>query len=283
MYAITAATGNLGRLAVQALLKKVPASQVVALVRNPAKAADLGVAVRQADYDKPEEFERALSGIDRMLLISSDNFETRVQQHRNVIAAAQKAGVKMLAYTGLIHCDQWPIAFADGHKATEADLAASSVPTVVLRNGWYWENHTQGLHGAVAAGALAGAAGEGRISWASREDLAEGAIAILTGEGHAGKIYELAGDLSYTLSDLAAETSRQAGKPIAFHNMPEEAYAGFLQQVLHLPEPFARLLAETESKGLGTGLTEDRSKTLSGLIGRPTTPIDVAVSQALRG
>ncbi|CAM3882843.1 SDR family oxidoreductase [Paracidovorax anthurii] len=281
MFAVTAATGHLGRLAIESLLKKVPATEVVAIVRNPAKAADLGVEVRQADYDHPEALEAALTGIDRALLISSDNFERRVQQHRNVIAAAEKAGVSLLAYTGLIHCDQWTVPFAEDHKVTEQDLASSSLPTVVLRNGWYWENHTQGLRGAIAAGALAGAAGDGRIAWAARRDLAEGGIAVLTGDGHAGKIYELAGDSSYTLADLADEVSRQTGKAIAYRNMPEAAFAGFLEQVVQFPAPLAALLAETEAKGLGNGLTEERSGTLSRLIGRPTTTLADAVASAL--
>lgn len=281
MYAITAATGQLGRLALESLLKKIPAREIVAIVRDVAKASELGVEVRQADYEDPAALEAALVGVERLLLISSSSFERNVQHHSNVIGAAEKAGVKLLVYTSVIHCSQWPIMFADGHKATEVRLASSSVPYALLHNGWYWENHTQGLQGALAGGALVGAAGDAKISWAARKDFAEGAIAVLTGQNQAGKVYELAGDNGHTLAELAAELSRQTGKAIPYSDMTEAEYAAFLHNVAHLPEPFARVLAETEAKGLGAGLADDRSRTLSGLIGRPTTSLSEAVSQAL--
>jgi NAD(P)H dehydrogenase (quinone) len=209
--AVTAATGQLGRLVIAKLKAKTPAKEIVALARNPAKAADLGVAVREADYSKPETLAKALAGVDTLLLISSSEIGQRAAQHRNVIEAAKKAGVKRIVYTSLLRADSTPLSLGAEHKATEADLRASGVPFTILRNGWYTENYTGSVGGALAGGAFIGASGEGKISAAARADYADAAVAALTSEGHAGRTYELAGDEAFTLKDLAAEISRQSG------------------------------------------------------------------------
>ena len=122
MYAVTAATGQLGRLVVDALLRRVSADRIVALARDPDKADDLrakGVEVREADYDRPDTLNRALVGVDRMLLISSDAVGTRARQHQAVIDAALTAKVALLAYTSMLHADATPAKLAAEHKATE--------------------------------------------------------------------------------------------------------------------------------------------------------------------
>jgi NAD(P)H-dependent flavin oxidoreductase YrpB (nitropropane dioxygenase family)/uncharacterized protein YbjT (DUF2867 family) len=219
--AITGATGQLGRLAIEKLKAGVPAAGIVALARSPAKAAGLGVAVREADYARPETLASALSGVDTLLLISSSEIGRRVVQHRNAIGAAKEAGVGRIAYTSLLHADTSPLDLAEEHRATEAELRASGIPHTILRNGWYTENHTGSIGGALAGGAVIGSAGNGRISSAPRADYAEAAVAVLTGEGHEGKTYELAGDDAYTLADLAAEISRQTGRTIPYKDLPE--------------------------------------------------------------
>ena len=161
--AVTAATGQLGRLVVAKLKAKRPASEIVALARHPAKAADLGVAVREADYSKPETLAKALAGVDTLLLISSSEIGQRVAQHRNVIEAAKKAGVKRIVYTSLLRADSTPLSLGEEHRATEADLKASGVPFTILRNGWYTENYTGAIGGALAGGAYVGTSGEGKI------------------------------------------------------------------------------------------------------------------------
>lgn len=227
MIVVTGATGQLGRLVIAALLRTQPADSLVAAVRNPAKAADLaalGVQVRQADYARPETLGPAFAGADKLLLISSSEVGQRAKQHQAVIDAAKAAGVQLIAYTSLLHADVSPLGLAVEHKQTEAALAASGLPHVLLRNGWYSENYAMGLPGALARGTLYGAAGEGRITSASREDYAQAAAAVLTASApQAGKVYELAGDASYTLSELAAETARQAGKPLVYQDLPEAA------------------------------------------------------------
>jgi NAD(P)H dehydrogenase (quinone) len=278
--AVTAATGQLGRLVIAKLKAKTPAKEIVALARNPAKAADLGVAVREADYSKPETLAKALAGVDTLLLISSSEIGQRAAQHRNVIEAAKKAGVKRIVYTSLLRADSTPLSLGAEHKATEADLRASGVPFTILRNGWYTENYTGSVGGALAGGAFIGASGEGKISAAARADYADAAVAALTSEGHAGRTYELAGDEAFTLKDLAAEISRQSGKTIPYKNLPESDYAAALSG--HgLPPGIAKAIA-----GWGVdaskGALFDDSRALSKLIGRPTTPLSASVGDALK-
>ncbi len=274
---ITGATGQLGRLAVSALKARVPAGQIVALARDPAKASDLGVAVRAFDYTAPDV--SALRGIEVLVLISSSSFDDRAGDHRRVIEAAKAAGVKRIVYTGILKGEASPMLISQDHIATEAALRASGVPYTLLRNGWYIENKTGSLAGAVAAGALIGSSGEGRFSAAARRDFAE-AIAVVASEaGHEGKAYELAGDTSFTMAELAAAVSKQTGKSIPYNDLPADVYAGILSG-FGVPEGFAHVLADSDVQAAKGALFDD-SRTLSRLIGRPTTPMAVVVAEAL--
>lgn len=278
---ITGATGQLGRLVVAQLKTRNQAAHHVALVRSPAKAADLGIAAREADYAKPATLEAALKGIDTLLLISSSEIGQREMQHKAIIDAAKKNGVKRIVYTSILHADASTIDLAAEHRATEAAIKASGIPHTFLRNGWYTENYAAGIAGAVAGGALYGAAGNGKISAAARADYAAAAVAVLTTPGHDGKVYELAGDGSFTLADLAAEISKQTGKTIPYNNIPEADYAAALAS--HgVPEGFAKMIAGWDVE-TGKGQLFDDSKTLSGLIGRPTTPLADSVKAILKG
>ena len=278
--AVTGSTGQLGRLVIAALKKKVPASEIVALARNAAKAADLGVTVREADYGSVERLKAALQGVDTLLLISSSEVGQRAAQHRNVIQAARAAGVSRIVYTSLLHADTSPLSLADEHRDTEAALKASGLRYTILRNGWYTENYTGSIPAALANGAFVGSAGDGRISSASRADYAQAAAEVVTGEDHDGKVYELAGDSSYTLADLAAELSRQTGKDIPYKDLPEAEYAGILKSV-GLPEGLAKAIASWDV-GASQGALHDEDKTLSTLIGRSALSLGDAIAQALR-
>jgi len=284
MIVVTGATGQLGHLVIASLLKKVPASNIVAAVRNVEKARDLaalGVQVRHADYDKPLTWDVALQGADRVLLISASEVGQRVRQHRSVIDAAKRAGVKLLAYTSILHADTSPLGLAAEHRETEAMIRASGVPSVLLRHSWYTENYTAGIPNALALGAVYGCAGDGRISSATRADYAEGDVAALTAENQAGKVYELAGDTSYTLTEFAAEISRQSGKNIGYVNLPEADYKNVLIKA-GLPEPVAALLSDSDT-GVSKGGLFDGGHQLSKLIGRPTTPMAASVAAMLKG
>jgi len=282
MIVVTGATGQLGRLVIAALLKKVPAYGIAVAVRNVEKARDIaawGVHVRHADYNQPPMWDIALKGADKVLLISSSEVGQRARQHRSVIDAARRAGVKLLAYTSVLRADTSPLGLAAEHKETEALIRASGIPFTLLRNGWYTENYTAGISGALVHGAVYGCAGEGRIASAARADYAEAAAAALTADNQAGRIYELAGDTAYTLAELAAEISRQSGKNIGYVNLPEAAYKHVLMKA-GLPEVVAALLADSDT-GVSKGALFDDGHQLSKLIGRPTTSLAAAVAAAL--
>lgn len=282
MIVITGASGQLGRLVIESLLQKVPASQIVAAVREPQRVADLaarGVQVRQADYEQPASLLRAFDGADKVLLISSNALGQRVAQHATVIDAARHAGVKLLAYTSILHADTSPLPLAAEHKETEAQIERSGLPHVFLRNGWYTENYLAGAATAIQYSALFGSAGEGRISSAARADYAEAAAVVLSRDVQPSAILELAGDDSYTLTEFAAELASQSGKPVAYRDLPEAEYKAALLGA-GLPEGIAALLAESDV-GASKGGLFDGARQLSQLIGRPTTAWQAQVRAAV--
>lgn len=283
MILVTGATGQLGRLVIQQLLMNVPAGQIVAAVRSPEKASDLaalGVVVRKADYSDPATLASALEGVDKVLLISSNELGQRFTQHSAVIDAAKAAGVKLLAYTSVLHADTSLLALAEEHRQTEDYLRKSGVPFALLRNGWYHENYTASVPSALAHGAHFGSAGTGRISSAARADYAGAAAAVLTSsDSQAGKVYELAGDDAYTLSDFAALIARQSGQPVVYTDLPEAEFKGALLGA-GLPEEFAELLANSDAAAAKGALFDD-SRQLSTLIGRATAPLSASVAAAL--
>lgn len=273
--AITAATGHLGRLAIAAL--KAKGAQPIALARDPAKAADLGVETRAFDYTTADP--AALKGVETLVLISSNDFNDRAGQHRKAIAAAKAAGVKRILYTSILKGDQSPMILAADHIATEAAIRDSGIPATILRNGWYTENYTGALGAAVQHGAIIGAAGTGRVNSAARKDYAEAIAVTALDAAHAGKVYELAGDTAHSGADLAAAVAKAAGKPVAYVPMSQADYAKALQG-FGLPEGFAHVLADSDARA-GEGALQDDSRTLSRLIGRPTTPIAETIAAAL--
>ena len=273
MIAVTGATGQLGRLVIEALLKKVPAEQIVAAVRSPEKAADLaakGVTVRKADYSQPDTLMSAFSGVDKLLLISGSEVGQREAQHQAVINAAKSASVKFIAYTSLLHADSSPLGLGVEHRATEALLQASGIPFALLRNGWYTENYAASIAPALTHHAFIGSAGEGRIASAARRDYAEAAAEVISRDDQAGKIYELAGDDSYTLAEFAADIARQSGEQVDYVNLSPAEFAAALKGA-GLPDGLAEMLADSD-KGASQGGLFDDSRSLSKLIGRATTP-----------
>ncbi|EFB2192719.1 NAD(P)H:quinone oxidoreductase [Escherichia coli] len=279
MIAITGATGQLGHYVIESLMKTVPASQIVAIVRNPAKAQALaaqGITVRQADYGDEAALTSALQGVEKLLLISSSEVGQRAPQHRNVINAAKAAGVKFIAYTSLLHADTSPLGLADEHIETEKMLADSGIVYTLLRNGWYSENYLASAPAALKHGVFISAAGDGKIASAMRADYAAAAARVISEAGHEGKVYELAGDSAWTLTQLAAELTKQSGKQVTYQNLSEADFAAALKSV-GLPDGLADMLADSDV-GASKGGLFDNSKTLSKLIGRPTTTLAESVS-----
>lgn len=283
MIVVTGATGQLGRLVIAQLLQRgVSASSIVAAVRTPAKAADLaaqGVQVREADYARPTTLASAFNGAERVLLISSSEVGQRLPQHRAVIDAAREARVKQLVYTSLLRADTSPLGLAAEHLATEALIAASGLPHVLLRNGWYTENYLASVAPALQHGAFIGSAGAGRIASATRADYAAAAAAVLVQPIGASRTWELAGDTSYTLAEFVAELARQTGRKLDYQDLPPKDFEAALLGA-GLPAPLAALLADSDA-GASRGALFDDGHQLSALIGRPTTPLADAMKAAL--
>lgn len=279
---VTGATGQLGRHVLEALLERgVPAEEIVAVGRSVEKLADFagrGVQVKAMDYADAGSVAAALKGAKRVLLISGSEVGQRVEQHRTVIEAARAEGVELLAYTSIANADTTAMLLADEHKATEALLRESGVPFVLLRNGWYLENYTDQLPGTLAQGAVAGSAGDGKVSGASRADYAHAAAAVLVANDQAGKVYELGGDDAFSMADLASEISAATGKSISYNDLPAGEYAGLLASV-GVPEAFAEILADSDL-GIARGDLLVSTGDLRRLIGRPTTSLGQAVRAA---
>lgn len=272
MIALTGASGQLGQLVIKNLLNEgVKPDSIVAIARSTDKLADFakeGVVVRFGDYEKPESFNAALEGVEKLLLISSSEVGKRLPQHKNVIDAVKNSSVKFLAYTSILDADNSPLGLAKEHLGTEKLINELNIETTLLRNGWYSENYTMGIPTALEHSVVLGCAGEGRISSAPRNDYALAAAKVLSTDGHAGKIYELAGDTSYNLSEFANFISKQYGREITYKNLSEEEYKAILTQA-GLPGVIAEMLSDSETGASKGGLFSE-SKDLSSLIGRET-------------
>ena len=281
--AITGATGQLGQLVIQSLLKNTAAANIVALVRNESKAADLkakGIELRLFDYDTPATLASALSGIDKLLLISANEVGRRTPQHKAVIDAAQQAGVPYIAYTSLLNADHSTLGLAQEHRETESLIKASGLQYTFLRNNWYSENYLAGVTHTVEIGTLYGAAGEGKISSAARADYAEAAAKVLTTSGHENKTYELAGSTSFTLADLASDIADVSGKEITYQNLSAEDYTQALTQA-GLPAGLVDIIVDADIQTEKGAMFSD-SKDLEQLIGHPTTAIKEQVAAILK-
>jgi len=283
MIAVTGATGHLGRLVVTGLLDAgVPAAEVVAVVRDPGKAADLAareVVVRQADYADAAALEVALKGVDRLLLVSGSEVGRRVAQHANVLRAAADAGVELVVYTSAPKADDTPLPLAPEHIATERLVADSGIPAVVLRNNWYLENYDQQIGQAAATGTLTGSAGRGRIAAATRADFAAATVAVLTAPQPAPAVLELGGDEAWTLADLAAAVAAATGREVTYQDLSPEEHVRSLVEA-GLPEGTARFVAGLD-QAIAQGALETGSTALSELTGRPTTTLAAYVRSVL--
>lgn len=286
MIAVTGAAGQLGHQVIDhLLLQGVPASEIIAVdLESPRTTAlaTLGVDVRFADYNQPETLPPAFAGADKVLLVSAPTGADAVRnrQHQAAIDAAAEAGVGLLAYTSVTHAPTNTMGLAPVHRTTEQAIAASELPAVILRNGWYAENHTAALGAAVSRGSLVGSAGDGRMAAVGRADLAEAAAIILTREDQAGKVYDLTGDSAWTLAELAAEAAAQSGTPVTYVDLPGEQYRQILQQA-GLPEPVVELIVDADV-AISHGTLDYITSDLRTLLGRPTTSMSTLVAAALQ-
>lgn len=283
MIAVTGATGHLGKLAVDALLKQGAKPQdIVAVIRNKNKAQDLvsrGITIREADYGNVDALEKALQGVDKLLLISGSEVGQRVAQHTNIVNAAKKAGVKFIAYTSILKADESKMQLAKEHLATEKIIEASGITHAFLRSSWYIENYTEQFGNTLKNGVIGGAAQNGKISAATRADYAEAAAKVILGNTAKDAVYELGGG-AFTLSELADVTSKASGKKIEYKDMPAGDFSKLLAS-FGLPPAFADILADSDV-GIARGdLYTDRDD-LKKLLGRNPTSLEEVVKKAVQ-
>jgi NAD(P)H dehydrogenase (quinone) len=280
--AVTGATGHLGRLTVEALLRRgVPAEQIIATGRRIETlddVADQGVSVRRADYSDEASLRQALAGADRLLLVSGTEVGRRIRQHTNVITAGKAAGVQLIAFTSIVHAPTSTLRIGQEHRATEAALADSGVPHVLLRSSWYIDSYTAQLPSYLQHG-IVGAADDGRISGATRADYAEAAAAVLAEDDHAGAVYELGGS-AFTMAELAEVVSAETGKSVRYTDLSVQDYKAFLVRA-GLPEPVAASIADGD-RAVAEGELYVDTADLEKLLGRPATPLRTAVKAAVR-
>lgn len=281
---VTGATGKLGTKVVETLLKTVPADQLAVSVRNPEKAEGLrarGVDVRQGDFDRPETLDTAFAGIDRLLIISADgDNETRIRQHTNAVAAAERAGIKFIAYTSIANAKESKNFLALTHQATEEAILKTGIPYSFLRNNWYLENEISSIQGVLAGAPWVTSAGNGKVGWALQQDYAEAATAVLSGNGHENTIYELSGKL-LTQEELASALGTVLGKEVPMQQVDDATYADIMKGA-GVPDFLIPMLVDIH-KGIREGTLEIESNDFEKLLGRPATPINKGLTQIVKG
>ncbi|MGU3472852.1 SDR family oxidoreductase [Paenibacillus sp. D51F] len=277
---VTGATGNLGTLVVETLLKSIPASHLAVSVRNPEKAEGLrarGVEVREGDFDRPETLDSAFAGIDRLLIISADgDNETRIRQHTNAVAAAERAGVKFIAYTSATNANESKLFLAEVHRVTEEAIVKTGIPYSFLRNNWYLENEISSIQGVIAGAPWVTSAGSGKVGWALRQDYAAAAATVLAGNGHDNTIYELSGKLM-TQEELASALGTVLGKEVPVQQVDDATYADIMKGA-GVPDFVIPILVSIQ-QDIREGALEIESNDFEKLLGRPVTPISEALTQ----
>ena len=269
--AVTGATGQLGRLIVAGLKTHLPADQVVAVVRDAQKAADLGVTVRVAPYEDVDALTAALDGADVVVFVSGDTPGVRVPQHTNVVRAAQRAGVGRVVYTSAPKASDTTLILAPEHKATEELLRGSGLTWTFLRNNWYSENYAATLQAAARTGEVVSAAGDGRVASASRADFAEAAVAVATTDGHDDTVYELGGDEAWDFAGFTRAASTALGRELTYRRVtPTELDAELTAAGL---DAGTRGFLVGLDVNIAEGTLAEVTGDLGRLIGRPTTPL----------
>ncbi|PLS17452.1 NAD(P)-dependent oxidoreductase [Bacillus sp. M6-12] len=280
---VTGATGKLGTKVVETLLKTVPADQLAVSVRNPEKAEALrtrGIEVRQGDFDRPQTLDSAFAGIDRLLIISADgDNETRIRQHTNAVAAAERAGVKFIAYTSIANAKESKNFLAPTHRATEEAILETGIPYSFLRNNWYLENESSGIQGVLAGAPWVTSAGNGKVGWALQQDYAEAAAAVLSGNGHEKTIYELSGKL-LTQEEFASALGTVLGKHVPVQQVDDATY-GDIMKAAGVPDFLIPMVVDIQ-KDIREGTLEIESNDFEKLLGRPATPISEGLTQIVK-
>ena len=261
--AVTGASGHLGRAVIANLLAR-GAKHIVAITRDPAKLTDLppGIEVRAADFNDPASLPAAFAGVDRLLVISTDQFDYRAGQQIAAIDAAENAGVKHIAYTSIASPYPDPLSLAaDSHFWTEARLMASPMTWSILRNNLYADYLLPTAQHAIGSGQLFHAAQSGRRAYVTRDDCAAAAAgALLTAEGR--RVFDISGPEALSGDDLASLFTELSGRPVSAQSVPVEGLLAGLKQG-GVPDAMAGLLARFDTDaakgylGIVTGDVEE--------------------------
>lgn len=277
---VTGATGKLGSKVISSLLKSVAAEDLAVSVRNPNKAEELrelGVDVRHGDFDHPDTLDHAFKDVDRLLIISTDgDNETRIRQHGNAVQAAERAGVKFIAYTSIANATDSENLMAPPHVATEAAIIKTGIPYTFLRNNWYLENEIGSIQAVKAGAPWATSAGDGKVGWALQQDYADAAAAVLTGSGHENKVYELSGPL-LTQEQLASAVGKVLDKPIEVKQVSDEEYAEIMKSA-GVPD-FAIPIVVGIQQSIRNGSLEVENSDFEKVLGRSLTPIEKGLAK----
>jgi NAD(P)H dehydrogenase (quinone) len=269
---VTGATGNIGRLTLQHLLKRVPASDLVGLARDPAKAAELsaeGIEIRTADYLDYAGLVRSFAGIEKIMLVSATAFSDRNRAHENVINAAQEAGVRHIVYMPIIRKVGSAFSLSnvtEEDRFVEEKLSSSGLAHTLVRHPPFIESIEFYIGSDAVDKGVRTPAGDGKAAFASREDLAEAHATVLSEAGHEGKTYSLHGDPALSFEDIARLLSVISGKPVPHLPHSDEEHLAHLA-ALGLPEPVAQF-ALSWTQGVNRGEWDEISGDLERLLGR---------------
>lgn len=281
---VTGATGKFGTKVVETLLKTVPANQLAVSVRNPEKAEQLrtrGIEVRQGDFDHPETLDTAFAGIDRLLIISADgDNETRIRQHANAVAAAERAGVNFIAYTSVTNAQESKNLFAPTHKATEQAILKTGISYSFLRNNWYLENEIPSIQGVLAGAPWVTSAGNGKVGWAIQQDYAEAAATVLSGKGHENTIYEFSGK-SLTQEEFVSVLGSVIDKEVSVQHVDDATYASIMKNA-DIPDFVISILVDIQ-KSIRESTLDFESNDFEKVLGRPAKPLKEALFQIVNG
>jgi NAD(P)H dehydrogenase (quinone) len=283
---ITGASGHLGRAVTGRLLTDhgVTPGDLVLVTRSPDKLTDVaarGAQVRQGDFADPSSLELAFAGGDKALIISTDVVGTRVAGHRAAIDAAVAAGLRSIAYTsGINPSDSNPIGVMWEHRQTEEHLRTTAPGWTMLRNSVYAEILLVAAKPALETGTHVTNEDDGRVSYVSREDCAAAAAAVLAGDDHDGKIYDITGAESLTAAEVTGLFAELGGRPVQVVHVDDETYAAGLVERAGMPQPVAEVYASFGT-GARRGYSAPVSDTVLQLTGRPPTAVRDVLAAAI--
>lgn len=283
--AVTGASGKLGTSTLKFLLQRnVTPGNIIAVVRDPAKVSEFasrGVQVRRGDYTDVASLEQAFAGVDKLLFISTSALgEERMLHHGNVVKAAKAAGVKHIIYTSVIKpAPDAKFAASPGHYHTEVMIRDTGIPYTFFRNNLYLDILPMVFGGAVETGQIVHGAGDGKVGFIARNDIAEALAVVLTEGDHRNREYPITAVAPYSIYDVAAGFSKASGKTVTYKPVSVEDFRKHLESV-GLPPPVVGISVAL-ADAMRAGEFDAGSDQLSKLLGRAPVTLDAFLKSAL--